>query len=80
MTSSSPNNDDWRDALETVVARTRHERFRFLCSDENPDAASRQGYRLQVIKIAAEGLATPTPEDLALRADLERYGCGGCGG
>lgn len=78
MTSSSPNSTGWREALEIVVAMTRHERFRWLCSDENPDAASRRGYRARVVRIAAEGLDPPTPEDLALRALVAKSG-GCCG-
>lgn len=40
---------DWREALESVVARTRHERFRALCADDHPD---REAWRQQVISMA----------------------------
>lgn len=39
--------------LEAVVARTGHERYRFLTSDANLDAESREGYRRIVREIAA---------------------------
>jgi hypothetical protein len=47
--------------LESVVARTGHERFRWLTSDGNPDAAQREGYRGLVTRMAA-GFASPSPE------------------
>lgn len=40
--------------LETVIARTGHERFRDLTSDANPDAAQREAYRGLVARMAAE--------------------------
>lgn len=42
----------WQEALEIVVARTRHERYRELCSDDNPDAEQRDAYRTGVIEMA----------------------------
>lgn len=39
--------------LETVIARTGHERYRWLVSDANPDAESREGYRRVVRDLAA---------------------------
>jgi hypothetical protein len=45
------------DDLETVVARTGHERFRWLTSEANPDVESREGYRRYVREQAAG--ATP---------------------
>ncbi len=38
--------------LESVVARTGCERFRWLTSEENPYAASREDYRLLVARLA----------------------------
>lgn len=46
----------WREALEQVVARTRHERYRWLTSDDNPDAAQREGYRASLIQQASGAL------------------------
>lgn len=40
------------DALDIVVSRTRHERYRWLCSEDNPDVAERDGYRDHVMKLA----------------------------
>ena len=50
--SRSPNKLDWAEAIEIVVARTRHERLRWLCSDANPDVAQRDGYRRLMIELA----------------------------
>lgn len=47
--------------LETVVARTGHERYRWLTSDANPDAASRDGYR----RIVRDQAAAPWPPPAA---------------
>ncbi len=41
------------EALDIVVSRTRHERYRWLCSDENPDEFSRERYRAIVMSMAA---------------------------
>lgn len=71
----------WPEALEIVVARTKHARYRHLCSEHNTDPESREGYRRLVITLAT-GIAPdpepPTPEDLALREFVQRHGCG-CG-
>ncbi len=67
---------DWTEALDLFVARTRHERMRFLCSDGNPDHME---YRALVVRLAmGEPESPPTPDDLALRAYVENHGCG-CG-
>lgn len=67
------------EALEIVIARTKHERYRWLCSDENLDAPQREGYRRQVLMLAGEPhqepqkhiplavLFAPSPEDLLVR-------------
>jgi hypothetical protein len=39
--------------LEAVIARDGHERYRWLTSDDNPDEASREGYRRIVAEKAA---------------------------
>lgn len=46
---------EWTEALDQVVARTRHERYRALCADAHPDHAA---YRRLVIE-----LATGTPAE-----------------
>lgn len=44
----------WKLALEIVVARTGHNRYRWLCSDANPDEEARAAYRRLVAFLAAE--------------------------
>ena len=41
----------WTDALEIIVARTRHERYRVLCADDHPD---REAWRIRILAMAAE--------------------------
>jgi hypothetical protein len=58
----------WQSALECVIARTRHERYRVLCSDAWPDHS---GYRRLMLRLAAGGkindpVPIPLPESLAL--------------
>jgi hypothetical protein len=68
----------WTDALELVVAATGHERYRWLCSEDNPDPGSRDGYRGLMVRLSAGDEAAPsapTPEDLALRAHVAKHGC-----
>jgi hypothetical protein len=48
--------------LEAVVARTGHERFRWLTSDANPNPAHRDAYRKLVARLArGEPAPNPTP-------------------
>jgi hypothetical protein len=69
----------WSEALEIVVSQTTHERFRWLCSDDNPDAGSRSGYRALVIRLATgEPPAETSAEDKELRAYVTQHPCGGC--
>ena len=73
---------DWNAALEIVVAKTKHERYRWLCSDECPDAAAYRGTVLRLAGMApppAPPKSPPTPEDLALRRLVASRG-GSCGG
>lgn len=42
----------WEEALPIAIARTGHERFRFLCSDDNPDIESRDGHRTLMLQLA----------------------------
>lgn len=54
------------DQLESVIADTGIERFRWLTSDANPDETSREGYR-RLVREKAEALdgsgATAAPVD-----------------
>ncbi len=43
---------NWEDAIEIVVAKTKHERFRELCSNDNPNIVQRDNYRKSVIAMA----------------------------
>ena len=56
------------DALEIVVARTKHERYRWLCSDANTEEASREGYRFLMIRMAVSDQPTAYPS-LAAQAN-----------
>lgn len=51
-----------------------------ICSEDNPDAESREAYRRLMVTLAT-GLPTPdpapTPDDEALRSYVRRHGC--CG-
>jgi hypothetical protein len=62
---------DWPEALELVILRTGHERYRDLCADEHPD---HEEWRRKIIARAtgrpveqilaeakAEGIASLTP-------------------
>ena len=52
----------WEHALEAVVARTRHERYRALCADAHPD---RGAWRAEVVRLAAAGPRPSVAESLA---------------
>jgi len=72
----------WTDALDAVVARTRVERYRWLCSEDNPDAESRAAYRSRMVELVT-GEPDPTSgvtpaEDLALQAHIAAHPCGSC--
>lgn len=41
----------WPEALEIVLVRTRHERYRWLCSEENPNVEQRDAYRIQIVQM-----------------------------
>lgn len=41
------------EALDIVITRTKHERFRWLCSEDNPDIEQREAYRAQVMAMAS---------------------------
>jgi hypothetical protein len=47
--------------LDLVVERTRHERYRWLVSEDNPDPGSREGSRAIVAELAAGFRGEPAP-------------------
>lgn len=49
---------EWSEALDTVVARTGHERYRVLCADDHPD---HERHRRRMIERATGEAPTPTP-------------------
>lgn len=51
---------DYREALEIVIARTGHERYRALVAEDNPDLFQRDAYREAVIRQAG-GQPDPPP-------------------
>ena len=75
----------WTEALEIVVARTKHERYRVLCSDDHRD---REIWRARLISHATgEPIQRPVEspdqtiarvESMAARANAGERG-GGCG-
>lgn len=44
----------WEQALDLVVSRTGHQRYRWLCSEDNPDTEQRAAYRRLVISQAVD--------------------------
>jgi hypothetical protein len=58
----------WQAALETEVSRTKHARYRWLCSDANPDAETREGYRALMIRRATGEPDPPAPEPIVALA------------
>lgn len=64
----------WKEAMETEIARSRHERYRWLCSDDNPSEDSREAYRRLMVQIVED--APPDPDYVAKLPPLG--GC--CGG
>jgi hypothetical protein len=66
----------WEEALDLIVARTGHHRYRDLCADTWPDHAA---YRALVIRLATgEPPAETQAEDKGLRAYVTQHPCGGC--
>lgn len=63
--------------LERVIAATGHERYRWLTSDENPDAWSREGYRRLVSELAG-GETVPAKVPLAESVRASRLGFQRC--
>ena len=71
------------EALDLVTERTGHQRYRELCSEDNPDIEQRDAYRRLVLELGGE----PEPDVVrAARLIAENppvsrvgTGCGGCG-
>ena len=73
------------EALEIVIARTKHERYRQLCADDHPDHLAWRAHVIAEASGAPKRPAHPTMEDALAEwwaASLAMYrgaGCGGCG-
>jgi hypothetical protein len=67
---------EWQEAIE-LVPEGKIERFRWLCSEANPDPETRDAYRALMVR-RATGEPEPTPADASLVAYVTRHGCGGC--
>lgn len=65
------------DDLESAIARTGHERYRYLVSDANPDVVSREGYR-RVVREIASGEAPRPLVPLAESINAHRLGFQQC--
>jgi hypothetical protein len=58
----------WERALDLVVARTGHSRYRVLCAEDNPDVAQRDAYRRLVVSEATGGPSPPSVATMATSA------------
>ncbi len=63
----------WEECIDLVVIITNHQRYRWLCSDENPDVRQREKYRALVIR-----KATGEPDPPPLVPIPSGKPCGGC--
>lgn len=59
----------WEEAVDLLVSQTRHEHYRWLCSDANPDERSRLAYRGYAIR-----KATQTEEDIKVQRYVQKHG------
>ncbi len=69
---------DWPEALEIVLVRTRHERYRWLCSEENPNVEQREAYRAQIVQMAEGPLDDVTRMERAYAVQGTQPINGGC--
>lgn len=72
---------NWTEALPVVVAQTGHKRFVWLCSDDNPDARSREDHRRLMVEIASGEQQPAAGDDPSAAHDTSWLPgpCGGCG-
>lgn len=73
----------WIEALDLVVARTRHGRYRWLCSDANPNTRQRDAYRRAMLRKAGAPepppmAAAPRPSPLAASIRAAKLGFRRC--
>ncbi len=61
----------WFEALEFMIVQTSHERYRWLCSNDNPDAETRDGYRSLMVR-KATGQPEPAAPPAAAAAPVSR--------
>jgi hypothetical protein len=57
----------WADAVELEVSRGGNHRYRWLCSDDNPDAEQRAAYRAFLVRKAT---GQPEPATIPLRVSI----------
>jgi hypothetical protein len=69
---------NWTEAIEIAVQQEGHERYRWLCSDDNPDVRQREAYRALMVRKATGQPEPSSSNDAALRAYVAAHGCGGC--
>jgi hypothetical protein len=73
------------EALDTAIEQTKHERYRWLCSEANPDAEQREAYRRLVLSLADPAVAEASraarliAENPAEPTGVAANPCGGCG-
>jgi hypothetical protein len=61
-----------------MVVLTNHQRYRWLCSDDNPDVIQRDAYRALMVRQASGEPEPSSDDDAQLRAHVAQHGCGGC--
>lgn len=71
-----------REAIEIIEARDGHAhgRYRFLCSEANPDAGQRAAYRAHVVRRASRAEEPAPRVQLRSAPELIPYLRGGCCG
>jgi hypothetical protein len=65
----------WQQALDEIVSRTRHERYRELCADDWP---GHEAWRAEMLRLAGEPPTLPPLPDNPTPAPGVRLG-GCCG-
>ncbi len=67
----------WEEALEIEVEQSKIHRYRWLCSDDNPDKETREGYRKLMIKLATGEPDLPEPQEWVAPPPIVGGCCGG---